>query len=184
MDYREQRPPRASRPGQQQQNQPPLSPPTIQYPDRSSSPGRPQIPHHHTNVSFQVDERASVHPSADQQRQRAYYSNDPEALDPSRVGRKKSLVRPDREKIDPGHRQWHYRNHAAAQLESDSNSRFGVLPSGSYTLPFIHFAFLCRAEWRGSYWKLPFAEGRVEEREVTSRTRGRCTRVGPCFVQA
>ncbi|KAG9222182.1 hypothetical protein CCMSSC00406_0009005 [Pleurotus cornucopiae] len=135
MDYREQRPPRAPRPGQQQQNQPPLSPPTIQYPDRSSSPGRPQIPHHHTNVSFQVDERAGAHPSADQQRQRAYYSNDPEALDPSRVGRKKSLVRPDREKIDPGHRQWHYRNHAAAQLESDSNSRFGVLPSATGNYP-------------------------------------------------
>ncbi|KAF8324131.1 hypothetical protein DL93DRAFT_2049076 [Clavulina sp. PMI_390] len=32
--------------------------------------------------------------------------------------RKKSLVRPDREKIDPSHRQWHYRNHAA-QLEEE-----------------------------------------------------------------
>ncbi|KAF8527564.1 glycosyltransferase family 2 protein [Hysterangium stoloniferum] len=31
----------------------------------------------------------------------------------ARVGRKKSLVRPDREKIDPGHRQFHYRNHVA-----------------------------------------------------------------------
>lgn len=34
----------------------------------------------------------------------------------TRVGRKKSLVRPDREKVDPGHRQFHYRSHAA-QLE-------------------------------------------------------------------
>src|SRR5438445_638728 len=30
-----------------------------------------------------------------------------------RIARKKSLVRPDREKIEPGHRLWHYRTHAA-----------------------------------------------------------------------
>ena len=49
-------------------------------------------------------------------------------FDPSRVARKKSLVRPDREKIDPGHRQWHYRSHVA-QLEEEGNTRVGVLPS-------------------------------------------------------
>lgn len=32
------------------------------------------------------------------------------------VGRKKSLVRPEREKIEPGHRQWHYRTHAAGDV--------------------------------------------------------------------
>ncbi|KAJ9093045.1 Chitin synthase, class 3 [Naganishia friedmannii] len=31
--------------------------------------------------------------------------------------RKKSLVRPDRERIDPNHRLWHYREHAAAAAE-------------------------------------------------------------------
>jgi chitin synthase len=28
------------------------------------------------------------------------------------VKRKKSMVRPERERIDPGHRLWHYREHA------------------------------------------------------------------------
>jgi chitin synthase len=38
--------------------------------------------------------------------------------------RKKSLVRPDREKIEPGHRQWHYRSHVA------DGARVDVMPSG------------------------------------------------------
>jgi chitin synthase len=29
------------------------------------------------------------------------------------VRRKKSMVKPERERIDPGHRLWHYREHAA-----------------------------------------------------------------------
>lgn len=50
-----------------------------------------------------------------------------EYADTSRVGRKKSLVRPDREKIEPGHRQWHYRSHVAAA--EDEGNRVGVMPS-------------------------------------------------------
>ena len=42
----------------------------------------------------------------------------------ARMGRKKSLVKPDREKIEPGHRQWYYRNHVA-QMESEGR----VMPS-------------------------------------------------------
>lgn len=42
----------------------------------------------------------------------------------SKVGRKKSLVKPDREKMDPNHRLWHYRTRAA-ELESQGR----VLPS-------------------------------------------------------
>ena len=49
-----------------------------------------------------------------------------------RVGRKKSLVRPDREKIEPGHRQWYYRNHAAG-LENTGKGRVGVLPSSAFS---------------------------------------------------
>lgn len=30
------------------------------------------------------------------------------------VGRKKSMIRPERERIEPGHRLYHYREHAAA----------------------------------------------------------------------
>ncbi|KZW00470.1 hypothetical protein EXIGLDRAFT_639196 [Exidia glandulosa HHB12029] len=51
-----------------------------------------------------------------------------------RVGRKKSLVRPDRERIDPGHRQWYYRNHAA-QAESKGTGRFGLMPSTTGNYP-------------------------------------------------
>lgn len=52
------------------------------------------------------------------------YTGDPESpelSDVSKVGRKKSLVRPDREKIDPGHRQWFYRSHAT-QLGHEGNA--------------------------------------------------------------
>jgi hypothetical protein len=37
--------------------------------------------------------------------------------------RKKSLVHPYRERIEPGHRQWHYRNIA-------DSTRVDVMPSG------------------------------------------------------
>ena len=39
----------------------------------------------------------------------------------TRVGRKESLVHPDREKSEPGHRLWHYRSHAA-QLEEEKGT--------------------------------------------------------------
>lgn len=38
------------------------------------------------------------------------------------VRRKKSMIRPERERIDPGHRLWHYREHAA-------EDRLNVQPS-------------------------------------------------------
>lgn len=59
---------------------------------------------------------------------------DPEGGDygTDRVGRKKSLVRPDREKIEPGHRQWYYRTHAA-RLGDEGAGGVGVQPSsGSF----------------------------------------------------
>jgi chitin synthase len=43
------------------------------------------------------------------------------------VRRKKSMVRPDRERIEPGHRQFHYREHA-----TEDNVR--VQPSSEYYL--------------------------------------------------
>ncbi|KAG8904836.1 Chitin synthase, class 3 [Tulasnella sp. 403] len=50
------------------------------------------------------------------------------------VRRKKSLVRPDRERIDPSHRQWYYRNHAA-QMEYEGTGRVGVMPSSTGNVP-------------------------------------------------
>ena len=47
------------------------------------------------------------------------------------VRRKKSLVKPDRERVDPGHRLWNYRNHAAA-MEFDGNGMVGPSATGNY----------------------------------------------------
>lgn len=62
------------------------------------------------------------------------------------VRRKKSLVRPDRERIDPNHRLWHYREHAAAaagdgrpgmpqQQQSSQRGGVSVLPSTTGNAP-------------------------------------------------
>lgn len=131
MDYRgggERRPPRAPRPQQ-----------THPYPqDQPPSHHRPQfLPSEGSkgNVSFQNTERGQRSSPIDQQRQRSFpsaYTHNPqvdvESLEygaDSKVFRKKSLVRPDREKIEPGHRQWHYRSHAQ-KLEDEGSGRVGA----------------------------------------------------------
>ncbi|SJL02973.1 related to Chitin synthase 5 [Armillaria ostoyae] len=128
------RPPRSTRPGQHNSQDQPQRP---QFLPSEGSRG---------NVSFQNVEQGDRHGPLDQQRQRtipsAYQNNqlspDAESLDygmdPARVGRKKSLVRPDREKIEPGHRQWHYRSHVA-QLEEEGTGRVGVIPSTTGNYP-------------------------------------------------
>lgn len=106
------------------------------------------------NVSFALNEqgdRVAPLPSGRQQRYSA--SIDPNALaaasaaaaaagvqsDPEAVGarmaRKRSLVRPERERVDPSHRQWHYRSHAA-QMEEQGNTRMAVHPSSELNLHF------------------------------------------------
>lgn len=45
------------------------------------------------------------------------------------MGRKKSLVRPDREKIDPGHRQYHYHTRVA-ELQEGGNIDY--IPSSAF----------------------------------------------------
>ncbi|PCH34443.1 glycosyltransferase family 2 protein [Wolfiporia cocos MD-104 SS10] len=122
MDRRGQRPPRSARP--------PQSPPSDR--DYQSSRSPPPRPVDHTRgISFQDNESGDRRNPVDNYRQRNYtaYQNKPlpspgSELDPAfveagagaGVGRKKSLVRPDREKVEPGHRLYHYRNHAA-QME-------------------------------------------------------------------
>lgn len=133
MDNRgDQRPPRPARPAAPR----PASTPVSTSPDNQLSfpPTDSKA-----SVSFKNVELGDRNSSLDGQRQRnmpsAYQPQlnpgDPELtdqFDPTKVGRKKSLVRPDREKIDPGHRQWHYRTHAS-QLEEEGRGRVGVLPS-------------------------------------------------------
>ncbi|KAG1747641.1 glycosyltransferase family 2 protein [Suillus lakei] len=161
MDYRDQRPPRSAY-HQQYHPSPPQSPvyPEQQYSGYShpSSPSptsaysqRPAFNQFQEgrspNISFQNIERGDRQSALDQQRQRtlpsAYQNQLPSTLvdsegadyiDPARVGRKKSLVRPDREKIEPGHRQWHYRTHAT-QMQNEGTGRVGVQPSTTGNYP-------------------------------------------------
>jgi chitin synthase len=55
--------------------------------------------------------------------------------DATLIGRKKSLVRPDREKVEPGHRHWHYRTHAARLEDANANL---VQPSSVFSIR-LHF---------------------------------------------
>ncbi|WFD23600.1 chitin synthase [Malassezia equina] len=52
----------------------------------------------------------------------------------SGLGRKKSLVRPERARADPTHRQWHYRMHAA-QMDQNQNSKVMYMPSTTGHMP-------------------------------------------------
>ncbi|TFK42082.1 glycosyltransferase family 2 protein [Crucibulum laeve] len=182
MDNRgDQRPPRSARPARQSQSRSPAP----AYPDQSGYAGRPSL---HPNdgargVSFQNTELGDRQGPLDPQRQRnmpsAYQSHlatggDTESadfMDPSRVGRKKSLVRPDREKIDPGHRQWHYRSHVA-QLEEESNGRVGVMPSSTGNYPQLRRgrSLLAREEDQHESGLALFKRGATLRRKRPSQT--------------
>ncbi|KAF8956068.1 chitin synthase [Flammula alnicola] len=142
MDQRrgEQRPPRSARPTSRS--------PAPPYPDQSA-PARPSLQASESSkagVSFQNVEQGDRQGALDSHRHRQVPSaylpqlspgGDPEhsdQFDLARVNRKKSLVRPDREKIDPSHRQWYYRSHVA-QLEEEGNGRVGVMPSTTGNYP-------------------------------------------------
>lgn len=68
---------------------------------------------------------------------------DPEALG-AKMARKRSLVRPDRERIDQSHPQWHYRTHAA-RFGEQNGSNMAVLASSKHLIlllvTFAHFKF-------------------------------------------
>ncbi|KAL4401855.1 Chitin synthase, class 3 [Malassezia pachydermatis] len=59
---------------------------------------------------------------------------DIEAGSATGVQRKKSMVRPERERMDPNHRQWHYRNHAA-QMDNTHGSNVAYMPSSTGHMP-------------------------------------------------
>ncbi|KAJ7158659.1 glycosyltransferase family 2 protein [Mycena filopes] len=58
-------------------------------------------------------------------------SRDTEVDDGGNITRKKSLVRPERQRIGPGHRQWHYRSRVA-QLEEEEEGGAEFLPMVSH----------------------------------------------------
>lgn len=137
MDHRgDKRPPRSARPGRSQSPARESKPYSVRPPIQTFEGSK-------GNVSFQHTERGDRQAPLDTPRTQrtmpSAYQNqyspglDPESadfLDSGRVGRKKSLVKPDREKIEPGHRQWHYRSHVA-QLEEEGQRRMGVMPSST-----------------------------------------------------
>lgn len=155
MNYQQQqqqRPARHSRqppsyPVQQQYHHPAqISPPPPTSPPPGAYYGQPpRSPGPYPNITFQVTERGDRQGTLDGPRQRAMpsaYQNQfspphPDAetgdfLDQrAGVGRKKSLVKPDREKIEPGHRQWHYRTRVEQMGE---DTRVGVQPSSTSIL--------------------------------------------------
>lgn len=114
---------------------PPTSPPLGAYYRRLPRSPRSLRP----NITFQNTERGDMRDTLDGPRQRTMpsaYRNQfspphtdaktGNRLEHGMVGRKKSLVRPDREKIEPGHPQWHYRTHVE---QMTGHTRVGVQPS-------------------------------------------------------
>ncbi|KAJ7126893.1 chitin synthase-domain-containing protein [Mycena epipterygia] len=82
-------------------------------------PGPGQLP----SVSFQLADDRNVS-------QIGFLTPDSEADGGINITRKKSLVRPDRERIAPGHRQWHYRTRVA-QLEEEKEGGVEFLPTST-----------------------------------------------------
>lgn len=113
------RPPRAQRPQSHQQ---------LHVPSPPFSPSQQHQPALQAGISFQEYEsgdRAGPLPPGFRQRRYSAAIEDPQSVG-ARVNRKRSLVRPERERIEPGHRQYHYRN-MASQL--DEHSTRNVMPS-------------------------------------------------------
>lgn len=162
MDYSGQRPPRAHRPSYSQYSHQPLSPTSPSHVDQSAhSPYGPSSPRDNShNISFQTTERGDRQAPLDQPgrvRQHSAYQNvlsptspDPESgftMADASVGRKKSLVRPDREKIEPGHRHWHYRTHAARLEDTNTNlvqpsCVYFFLSHPHFNVKYFHFQLL------------------------------------------
>ncbi|KAJ7261281.1 chitin synthase-domain-containing protein [Mycena haematopus] len=134
MAHRGDRPPRQTRPRNSSQSP-------------AAYPERPFLPNDGSrgNVSFTNTERGDRRAPVDTAARNAPRAHgfgsayqpagDPESNgDYDKVMRKKSLVRPDREKIEPGHRQWHYRS-TVANLEQEGPGRVGVMPSTTGNYP-------------------------------------------------
>lgn len=167
--------------------------------DRNGGYERPSAQHQPSSVTFQEMERgdrAAPLPSETRTGAGRFTSSymthplpptpqDLEAADDdpfgARVGRKKSLVRPDRERIDPGHRQWYYRNHAT-QAESKGTGRFGLIPSCKQRPPPRRDA-RCHSRLIASDRQLP-AGAPAPKRQVAARPRGGRPRVWPQPLQA
>lgn len=133
--------------------------PAAARPPRSTGPVPPQ---HRPNLSFQEPEEyrspaTTIATTPPEYRRRPTFENpqssysdarayrsapgvDPEdgayrSFSGADFGRKKSLVRPDRGKIEPGHPQYHYHSHVALIEEESDGRGLGVEPSRTGNVP-------------------------------------------------
>ncbi|KAJ7723021.1 hypothetical protein B0H14DRAFT_3623512, partial [Mycena olivaceomarginata] len=143
-NYRGDRPPRQARPRPSSQSPPPALPPERWLPrERLLHQHRARGPPRTCRLATPAATGPPAEPAAAAAAPRRLRvgvpaCGDPESADYERVMRKKSLVRPDREKIEPGHRQWHYRSTVANLEEEGPGRAMGVMPSSGFFFVPLH----------------------------------------------
>ncbi|TKY85684.1 hypothetical protein EX895_005224 [Sporisorium graminicola] len=114
-------------------------PPGISFQEPQRIPAQRSGPSRESVKSYGDDKRSINDPNSSSTALNQINSLDPEngfSAQNANFRRKKSLVRPDRERMDPNHRQWYYRNHAAhMDVMAASGGRVGYMPSTTGHLP-------------------------------------------------
>uniref|UniRef100_V5EKX4 chitin synthase n=2 Tax=Kalmanozyma brasiliensis (strain GHG001) TaxID=1365824 RepID=V5EKX4_KALBG len=120
-------------------SQPASRPPGISFQEPERIPVQRSGPSRDSVKSYGDDKRSLNDPNSSSAALAQVNSLDPESgfsAQNANFRRKKSLVRPDRERMDPNHRQWYYRNHAAhMDVMAASGGRVGYMPSTTGHLP-------------------------------------------------
>ena len=119
--------------------QPTQRAPGISFQEPQRLPAQRSGPSRESVKSYGDDKRSINDPNSSSTALTQMNSLDPESgfsAQNANFRRKKSLVRPDRERMDPNHRQWYYRNHAAhMDVMAASGGRVGYMPSTTGHLP-------------------------------------------------
>ncbi|CBQ72947.1 probable Csh5-chitin synthase 5 [Sporisorium reilianum SRZ2] len=114
-------------------------PPGISFQEPQRMPAQRSGPSRDSVKSYADDKRSINDANSSSTALNQINSLDPESgfsAQNASFRRKKSLVRPDRERMDPNHRQWYYRNHAAhMDVMAASGGRVGYMPSTTGHLP-------------------------------------------------
>ncbi|SPC62340.1 probable chitin synthase 5 (csh5) [Ustilago sp. UG-2017b] len=122
-----------------QPSQPPQRPAGISFQEPQRIPAQRSAPSRESVKSYGDDKRNLLDPNSSSTALNQLNALDPESgfsAQNANFRRKKSLVRPDRERMDPNHRQWYYRNHAAhMDVMAANGGRVGYMPSTTGHLP-------------------------------------------------
>ena len=122
-----------------QPSQPPQRPAGISFQEPQRIPAQRSAPSRESVKSYGDDKRNLLDPNSSSTALNQVNTLDPESgfsAQNANFRRKKSLVRPDRERMDPNHRQWYYRNHAAhMDVMAANGGRVGYMPSTTGHLP-------------------------------------------------